>query len=356
VHLRDRRLRAIASAVAVCTALAVLPAWAGDAFYTLQNATTLPSTNTGWDYIALDATNGRLFMDRRADGLTVFDVNRQAVIGNVENSKGANGTRLLPEFNRGYVAMTDGNVLVFDLATLKQIDHFKVDDGDLNAGFYDPSTKRLHMVVGARPQSTTWITLDAATGKVLGRTQFASKKMDDPAVDGHGHIFAPMRDNNVILRLDSADLKILDTWKLPDCVQPSAVEFDGATSRLLIGCRGDKPIFIVLDAASGKPVATLPIGRGVDGLVLDEHRHLIVTANGVDANMSVIRQDGPDSYTLLATIGTRPMARVLTMEPNTGRLFTVAADFTQPAPGQDGKPLSAVYHDNSYTVLTYAPR
>ena len=44
------------------------------------------------------------------------------------------------------------------------------------------------------------------------------------------------------------------------------------------------------------------------------------------------------------------------MEPNTGRLFTVAADFTQPAPGQDGKPLPAVYHDNSYTVLTYAPR
>ena len=43
-----------------------------------------------------------------------------------------------------------------------------------------------------------------------------------------------------------ADLKILDTWKLPDCVQPSAVEFDGATSRLLIGCRGDKPSLIDL--------------------------------------------------------------------------------------------------------------
>lgn len=359
MHITPRALRHLPRVAAVCMALAAasaLPASAANPLYTLQNATTLPSTDTGWDYIAFDAATGRLFLDRRADGLSVFDVNRQAVIGNVENSKGANGTRLLPEFNRGYVAMTDGTVLVFDLATLKQIDHFKVDDGDLNAGFYDPSTKRLHMVVGARPQTTTWITLDAATGKVLGRTQFASKKMDDPAVDGHGHIFAPMRDNNAILRLDSADLKILDTWKLDNCVQPSAVEYDGATDRLLIGCRGDKPIFMALDAANGRIVATLPIGHGVDGLVLDEQRHLIVTANGVDANLSVIRQDGPDSYTSLATVGTRPMARVLAMEPASGRLFTVAAGFTQPAPGPDGKPLPAIYHADSYTVLTYAPR
>src|SRR5262249_27253790 len=99
-----------------------------------------------------------------------------------------------------------------------------------------------------------------------------------------------------------------------------------------------------------------PIGRGIDGLVLDEHRHLIVTANGVDANLSVIRQNGPDSYTPVAAIGTRPMARVLVIEPKTGRLFTVTAGFTQPAPGVDGKPSPVVYHDNSYTVLTYTPR
>jgi DNA-binding beta-propeller fold protein YncE len=351
-------LRRIRSAVAVFAALVGSegsPAFAAEVFYAQEAAVTLPSSNTGWDYIAYDAATGRLFLDRRADGLTVFDVNRQTVVGTVENSRGANGTRVLPEFGRGYVAMTDGTVLVFDPATLKQIDRFKVDDGDLNAGFYDPSTKHLHMVVGMRPQTTTWITLDAATGQVLGRTEFASKKMDDPAVDGHGHIFAPMRDNNVVVYLDSADLKIVDTWKLDNCVQPSAVEYDDATRRVFVGCRGDKPIFMALDAASGKILATLPIGHGIDGIVHDEQRHLIVTANGVDANLSVIRQDGADRYGLVATVGTRPMARVLAMDANTGRLFTVAAGFTQPAPGPDGKPLPTVYHDNSYTVLTYAP-
>jgi hypothetical protein len=66
---------------------------------------------------------------------------------------------LVPEFNRVYVACTDGTVLVLDLVTLKPIERYKVDDGDLNAGFYEPTTKRVHMIVGSRPKTTTWITL-----------------------------------------------------------------------------------------------------------------------------------------------------------------------------------------------------
>jgi len=334
--------------------LVVLPAAAAGPLYTLENATTLPSTNTGWDYVSFDAATGRLFLDRRVDGLTVFDINAHSATA-VENSKGANGALLVPEFNRVYVACTDGTVLVLDLATLKPIERFKVDDGDLNAGFYEPTTKRVHMVVGSRPKTTTWITLDAATGQVLSRTEFASKKMDDPAVDGHGHIFAPTRDNNTILKLNAADLKIEETWALGDCAQPVAVEFDHATDRLLIGCRSDKPVFIAVDVANGKIVATLPIGRGVDGLALDEDRHVIVTTNGVDANMSVILQEAPDRYRPLGTITTRPMARVMAMDPKTKRVFTVAADSTQPGPGPDGKLPPPIFHDNSYTVLTYAP-
>ena len=46
-------------------------------------------------------------MDRRLDGLTVFDINAHSAT-TVENSKGANGALLVPEFNRVYVACTDG--------------------------------------------------------------------------------------------------------------------------------------------------------------------------------------------------------------------------------------------------------
>lgn len=210
------------------------------------------------------------------------------------------------------------------------------------------------MIVGTRPAKSTWISIDAATGKVLGRTEFDSKKMDDPAPDGKGMIYAPMRDNNMILKLSAADLKIEDTWKLGDCVQPVAVKYDHAADRILIGCRGDKPVFIAVDPANGKVVASLPIGRGVDGMAQDEANYLFITANGVDATMSVIRQEGPDSYKMVETIATRPMARVIAMEADGKRLFTVTASHSQPAAGPDGKLPAPVFHKDSFTVISYA--
>lgn len=206
-----------------------------------ESATTLPASNSSWDYIALDQPTGRLFMARRANGLTVWDTKSRRVIATVENSKGANGVVLIPEFNRAYTAMTDGTMLTFALDSLKPVERIRIHEGDLNQGFYDPATKRVHMVVGNPPVRSTWITLDAANGKVLGRTEFESKKVDDPAVDGHGTIYAPMHDNNVLLKVSSSDLSVQATWKLGACVQPVAVEFDHAADGVLVACRGDKP-------------------------------------------------------------------------------------------------------------------
>lgn len=330
------------------------PGCAAEPAYVTETAATLPSTNTGWDYITLDQATGRLFIARRADGLTVWDTKAGKVLATVENSTGANGVVLVPEFGRAYTAMTDGTMLAFDLATLKPIERVRLDDGDLNQGFYDPATKRVHMVVGNRPQRSTWITLDAATGKLLGRTEFDSKKMDDPAPDGRGTIYAPMRDNNALLRLSSSDLKVQATWKLDGCVQPVAVEFDRAANRVLVACRGDKPVFLAVDPADGRITASLPIGRGVDGMTHDEERHLLVTANGVDGTMSVIRQDGPDKYSLVETVATRSMARVMAMDEKTGRLFTVTAGYTQPTAGPDGKLPAPMFHPDSFTVMSYA--
>ncbi|WP_204309391.1 hypothetical protein, partial [Enterobacter cloacae] len=80
----------------------------------------------------------------RKDGLTVYDVDRRKVIGTVANSAGANGPLLLPQYNRGYVAMTDGSLLSFDLKTLAVIERIRLaEDGGLNGVVHDPATKRI---------------------------------------------------------------------------------------------------------------------------------------------------------------------------------------------------------------------
>lgn len=324
--------------------------------YTLESATTLPSTDTDWDYIQLEPHGNRLFIARRKDGLTVYNVDTKKAVGTVANSVGANGSVLLPEYNRGYTVMTDGTILSFNLKTLAVIDRIKLaDDGGLNTVSYDPATKRLQAVVGARTAESAWFTLDAATGKVLGKTVFPFKKMDGPSPDGKGTLWAPARYDNILLKLDSKTLKETARYNI-DCVQVVAVEYQHSTDRILIGCRGDKPVFIALDPATGKQIAKLPIGSGIDGMQVDEKRGLILTSNGGNSSLSVIKQDGPDSYRLLGNVQTRPQARTMAIDERNGKAYIVTADATFPGPDDKGATPAPYFHPNSFVVLTYAPK
>jgi DNA-binding beta-propeller fold protein YncE len=321
--------------------------------YQQESATVLPSTNTGWGRLAFDAARSYLFMARRGDGLTVFDVRGKKVVANVPGTTGANDILLLPQLDRAYVANADGTLTTIALSTLTLIKWEKIADAGLNAIAYEPTTGRMFAIAGARPDSSTYIALDARTGQPIGRTDFAGSRMDKPASDEQGAIFAALRDKGVLLKLSAKDLRIEQAWPLGPCEQPVAVEYDKAARRVFIGCRGEKPVLVTLDPATGKVVAALPIGKGVDGLVFDRDNQLLITANGADANMTVIRQLNPDRYQLVETIGTRPEARVLALDPATKNLYCVAAGFTLPAP-EPGKPAPApTFHSDSFTVLSY---
>ncbi|MBL0915634.1 MAG: hypothetical protein IBJ13_09005, partial [Sphingopyxis sp.] len=162
--------------------------------YVMTNSVTLPSTDTGWDYVKFEPGSARIFLARLGDGLTVYDVDRGQAVATVENSVGANAPILLPQYGRGYVAMDDGSLLSFDLKTLKPIARTKLaSDGGLNGGSLDPATGRLHVITGTRPAEATWFSIDAATGKLIATTRFPFRKMDDPAADGRGHLYAPAR-------------------------------------------------------------------------------------------------------------------------------------------------------------------
>lgn len=338
----------------VGAALVAGPAIAGDPIYTLEKAVTLPSSDSDWDYIKLEPHGSRLFIARRKDGLTVYDTRTHKVVGQVKNSVGANGPLLLPQFNRGYAAMTDGSLLSFELKSLKVIDRLPLaKDGGLNGVVYDAATKRIHAVVGSRSAVSSWFTLDAASGKLLSEKVFPFKKMDDPSPDGKGNLYAPARYDKILMKLDSGTLAEQARWNI-DCEQVVAVEYQAHTDRVLIGCRGDKPVFIALDPNTGAEVARVPIGKGIDGMAVDEARHRIVTTNGADSSMTVIEQAGPNSYRLLGNVQTRPQVRVMQLDEATGRVFTVTADATFSAPDSKGA-VTPTFHPNSFVVLTYKP-
>jgi hypothetical protein len=341
---------------------ACLPAFgaagtAQEATYHLEKQVTIPGADTGWDYSAYDPASGRMFIAHRKDGLHVYDTRKGAVIATLADSRGANTAALAPEFDLGIAGTTDGQVVLFRISTLATLSRYQSGTGGFDGAAYDPVSKRFVMVGEADDDKGTTPVLffDAASGKQAGALTVASIKVDAPRVDERGGVLFPLRDKHQVLKLDMRAMKFEASFALSGCRHPAALELDNRSRRVFVGCRGDAgsaPALAVLDAASGAQLATLPIGRGVDEVMYDPRARSSVTANGNDASMTVIRQASPDSYALDATVGTFPMARTGVLDPLTGKVYLVRAQYS--IRYQDGKAQETRFTPNTFSVLTYA--
>src|SRR6202162_1993066 len=271
-------------------------------FYPLESAFPLKAAAPDWDYVTLDPARGYLFIGRRGDGVTVFDVRTKKVVRNIDKSDDANAVVLIPEFDRGYTINGDGSTTVFQLSTLKTLERIKVGD-DADSAFYDPVTKQPAFTMG---DSKKIAFVDAKTGKVVGELEMESKKLDGTAPDGAGNLLMALRDRHSVVKIDVANRKVSAEWKTAPCEEPTGLDYDAAHKRIFVGCRGKSPVLAVLDADSGKVIATHDIGRGNDGVIYDPQTRKIYTSNGVDANLVIYDQVDADTYKLAEATTTRP--------------------------------------------------
>jgi DNA-binding beta-propeller fold protein YncE len=329
---------------------------ASQQLYRLESAVVLPGANPSWDYLALDPARSRLFISRRADGVTVYDVGARHVTSVIGNSEGANSTALAEEAGRGYTANEDGSTTIFDLSSLRTIDRVKFG-ADADAAVYEPATKQMVFTMG---DSKALAFLDAKTGAIVGRLSMPSKKLDGAAADGGGNLFVAERDRNAIARIDARRRRMTAEWKIPGCQAPTGLAIDRANARLFIGCRGSHPVLAVLDLQTGKEVARHEIGRGNDGVAYDAEAHTVYTSNGVDANLVIFDQIGPNAYRLAEALTTRPFARTMALDPRTKKLYLVTAEGTVDVSKAAKTSVSAFYPNryfaDTFTLLTYSRR
>ena len=343
-------LRMVAALAAGFAATAAYPQ-----FHRLEAVAALKAESPDWDYLSLDAERGNLFIAARGDGMMVYDVNAKRVVTTLEETKGANASVQVPEFDRIYTVNLDGTTTVFQLSTLKKLDKITLGE-DADAAFYDPVTKEVAFTRGDSNEITF---VDAATGKIVTRLKFGTKKLEASAADGLGNMFTASRDRNSVFKIDMKKHEILGEYPAA-CEEANGMAIDRANKRLFVGCRGSKPVLSVMDTESLKVVATLPIGRGNDGVIYDPDTRLIYTSSGVDANLVIYRQESPDSYKLVEATTTRPYARTMALHPKTKKLYLVAAEGTvdpsrkvntAPAPFYPNR-----YFPDTFVLLTYAPR
>jgi DNA-binding beta-propeller fold protein YncE len=286
-----------------------------------------------WDYLTIDSDARRLYISRWTH-VMVVDADSYKVVGDIPDIGGVHGIAIAREFGWGFISEGEANqVTIFDLKTLKKIGAVKTGQGP-DGIIYDPASKRVFAFNG---DSGTATAIDAGTGSVAGSIELGG----DPefaAADGQGHVYNNLEDKSEVVQIDSRTLKVLKRWPLAPGSSPSAMAMDRPHRRLFVGCRNK--LMIVMDADTGKVVAHLPIGDGVDASRFDPKTQLIFGSNG-DGTLTVIHEDSPDKYTVVDNIMTQRGARTMELDPRTHRLFSVTAKLgPQPAPtAEDAHPL-----------------
>lgn len=339
-------------------AMIAAPPVARAQLYQLESTVTLRSAAPSWDYLTFEPARSYLYINRREDGVTVYDVNTKKVVREIDQSQLANATILVPEFDRAFTVNEDGTTTIFQLSSLKTLKRQKFAEGG-DSGTYEPVTKQVVLTNGDAKEI---VFLNPETAATLGTLKTESSKLEFPTADGQGNLYVALRDRDAVLKIDAHERKITAEWKTEGCAEPNGVAFDRAGKRLFVGCRGKgkTPVLAVMDVTSGKVITTLDIGRGNDGVVYDPETRRIYASNGVDGNLVVIEQVDADTYRLAEAPTTRPFARTMALDSKTKKVYLVTAEGTVDPGKKVNKGPSALYPNryfpDTFTVLTYGQR
>jgi DNA-binding beta-propeller fold protein YncE len=327
--------------VAVLTAFAL----AADSGYHLINTYKLGGEG-GWDYLTLDSSARQLYISR-AMHVMVIDADSGKPVGDIPDTPGVHGIALAPELGRGFVSNgRENTVTIFDIQTLKLIGKVKTGENP-DAILYDPASKRVFTFNGRSHDSTA---IDAATGNVLGTIKLEGKP-EFAASDGKGEIFVNIEDKSQMDAIDPAKLEVKARWPLAPCEEPSGLAIDRKNRRLFAGC--DNKMMAVVDADSGKVIATPAIGEGVDANGYDPGTGLAFASCG-EGVLTVVRQESPNKYTVVETVPTQQGARTMALDEKTHNVFVVTAKFgPPPAPTADNPHPRRTILPDTFVVLVY---
>jgi len=288
--------------------------------YSITKKITIPGEGS-WDYLAVDEAARRLYVSHGTQ-VEVIDVDSESVVGNIPKTMGIHGIAIAHDLGRGFTSNgQSSNVTIFDLKTLKPISDVPTGKKP-DAIIFDPATSRVFAFNGSSNSATA---IDAATGKVAGTVDLGGGP-EYAVADGSGFVYDNLEDESLVLKINSRDLKVEQRWPTAPCSAPSSIAMDAANHRLFIGCRSK--VMAVMNADTGKVIATLPIGDHVDATAFDPETMMIFNSNG-EGTISAIHEDSPDKYSAVETVKTLPKAKTMALDPRTHRLFLSTSEAGQ---------------------------
>ncbi len=279
----------------------------------------------GWDYVTLDGAARRLYLSH-ATQVDVMDADTGKLLGTIPDTPGVHGIVVVTP-KRGFISNgSEDKVSMFDPSTLRLIK--KIDVGRGPDGIYfDPASNRVFTNNHGSHDITA---ISASSGEVVGTVK-AEGDGEQAVIGADGLIYVNSENTAEVVVFDPKSLTVRKRFPIGVAKVPTGLAYDPRNNRLFIGCRSE-PKMVVMDAATGRVVASFAIGGGVDFAAFDPEARLIFLSCGAGI-LNVFHQNSANEYEDGGAVKTQPGARTMALDPKTRRIFLPTAEYVE-SPGQ----------------------
>jgi DNA-binding beta-propeller fold protein YncE len=327
--------RQVLALVALAVVDLVAPAPAQAQTYTMEKVDI--KGEGGTDYVSVDAATNRVFVSRSTH-VMVVDGATGKVLAEIANTPGVHGVGIAAKAGHGFTTNSgDQTVTMFDLNTLAVVKQIKVGPG-LDGVMYDEPDDKIILTNHSRPIGTL-TAIDPTSGDIVATVELEDNAPEGAAADGKGRIFVNNESKNTIQVIDVKTWKAVASWPLAPCEGPTGIAYDKVSNRIFSGCSKTS---VVVDASTGKVVASIVNGTRVDALGWDPAKKLILIPNGGEGNVTVVHQDSADKYSVVGTVATFAGAKTIAVDLTTHNAYLFQPERgPAPPPAPDAAPPAA---------------
>ena len=236
----------------------------------------LTGGTTRFDYQSLDNSSGRLYIAHLgSDLMTVFDVNKQTVVGDVKDLRRVHGVLAVPALHRIYASATGANELaVIDDQSLAIV--ARVPAGDYPDGVAYASHANKIYVSDLHGKTDTVI--DAKTNQRVTTIALGGGAGNSQYDSGADRIFVTVDGREELAEIDPNIDQVVARYPLTGCKGSHGLLIDSERHLAFAACENNSKL-VVFDLETKKATATLSVGADPDVLAFDaDLRRLYVSA------------------------------------------------------------------------------
>jgi YVTN family beta-propeller protein len=222
---------------------------------------------TRFDYQSFDSNTGRLYIAHLGDGaLTIFDVKKETVIGDVKDLARVHGVIAVPELHRIYASATGSNELVvIDDSTLQIV--ARVPAGDYPDGIaYATKARKLYV---SDLHGKTDTVIDANTNQRLTTISLGGGAGNTQYDSVSEHIFVTVHGQNQLAEIDPTKDQVVARYPIEGCSEPHGLLIDTEHRLAFVACEENAKL-AVFDLEAKKMTAIHSVGADPDVLAFDK--------------------------------------------------------------------------------------